>query len=304
MNAAQAGMALASELAAHGEKWVRVTEVGPRDGLQNEAEQVATDRKVEFVDALSAAGFPEVETSSFVSAKWIPQLADAAEVFARIVRRPRVVFSALVPNEQGLQRALEARVDKVSVFAAASETFSQKNTGGSIAQVLARLAPVVRGAHASGLPTRAYVSCMVKCPYEGPVSADSVRMVVEELLAMGAGEIDLGDTVGAAVPDDIARVYGALAPVVPAAVTTLHCHDTNGRALDNIRRALQLGVRSFDSSVGGLGGCPYAPGAAGNVDTLDVLALLESLGYETGVRADAAAAAISLIRQTRRTSAR
>jgi hydroxymethylglutaryl-CoA lyase len=283
---------------------VRITEVGPRDGLQNEAAHVPTDQKVAFIDALSAAGFPEVETSSFVSPKWIPQLADSAEVFARIARRPGVVFSALVPNEQGLQRALAARVDKVAVFAAASETFSQKNTGGSIAQVLERLASVVRGAHAAGLPTRAYVSCVVKCPYEGPIAADAVRDVVQALLAMGAGEIDLGDTVGAAVPDDIARLYDALADVIPAGMTTLHCHDTNGRALDNIRRALQIGVRSFDSSAGGLGGCPYAPGAAGNVDTLSVLALLQSLGYETGVRAAAAADAISLIRQTRRASPR
>jgi hydroxymethylglutaryl-CoA lyase len=298
-----AGALLAGELAAHGPRWVRITEVGPRDGLQNEAEPVPTDAKVAFVNALAAAGFPEVETSSFVSPRWVPQLADAAEVFARIERRAGVVYSALVPNEQGLERALAARVDKASVFASASETFSQRNTAGSIAQVLARLAPVVRGAHAAGLPVRGYVSCVVRCPYEGPVSPDAVRAVVEELLALGVDEIDLGDTVGAALPDDIARLYATLAPVLAPALTTLHLHDTNGQACANIRRALELGVRSLDSACAGLGGCPYAPGARGNVDTAAVLALLGELGYGTGIRADLAASAIAPIRQARRASA-
>ncbi len=281
-----------------------MTEVAPRDGLQNERGQVPTQMKVDFVNALSGAGFPEVEVSSFVSAKWVPQLADAADVFAAVERRPGVLLSALVPNERGLERALMCNVDKVSVFAAASETFSHKNTGGSVAEVLGRLAPVVRQAHAAHRSVRGYVSCVVQCPYEGPIGTDAVRAVVEELLSMGVDEIDLGDTVGAASPEDIVRLYTALGPCVPAAFTTLHLHDTKGRALDNIRCALQLGVRSLDSSVGGLGGCPYAPGAPGNVDTLAVLALLQSLGYETGVRSEAAAEAISPIRQLLRTSVR
>ncbi|MFO0783446.1 MAG: hydroxymethylglutaryl-CoA lyase [Phycisphaerales bacterium] len=304
MHAAQSGAWLAPQLAVHGAGWVRITEVGPRDGLQNEPTPISTDTKVDFVDALAGAGFPEVEVSSFVSPKWVPQLADAKEVFARIARRKGVTYSALVPNEQGLQRALEARVDKISVFAAASETFSHKNTGGSIAQVLARFAPVIQGAHAAGLPVRGYVSCVATCPYEGPTPPSAVRAVVDELLAMGVDEIDLGDTTGAATPESVARLYAALEPSVPAALTTLHLHDTGGRALDNITRALELGVRSFDSSCGGLGGCPYAPGAKGNVDTLAVLGLLQSLGYTTGVDASAAASAISPIRQALRNSAR
>lgn len=297
------GMLLAAERAAHGPRWVRITEVGPRDGLQNEAEPVSTDAKVAFVNALAAAGFPEVETSSFVSPKWVPQLADAAEVFARIERRPGVVYSALVPNEQGLERALAARADKASVFASASETFSQRNTAGSTAQVLARLAPVVRRAHAANLPVRGYISCVVRCPYEGPISPDAVRAVVEEFLAIGVDEIDLGDTIGAAHPEEIARLYATLAPAIAPELTTLHLHDTNGQACANIRRALALGVRSFDSACAGLGGCPFAPGARGNVDTAAVLALVAELGYETGVRADLAASAIASIRQERRASA-
>lgn len=297
-------MQLAADLAAHGPKWVRVTEVGPRDGLQNESAPISTDEKVAFVDALSAARFPEIEVSSFVSPKWVPQLADAAQVFAQIVREPGVVYSALVPNEQGLERALAARVDKIAVFIAATESFSAKNTGGSIAQVLARADGVIRGAHAAGLPVRGYVSCVIQCPYEGPTSASAVRAVVDELLALGVDEIDLGDTIGAAHPQDIEHLYAELAPSIPAQVTTLHLHDTHGRALECLRRALALGVRSFDSSCGGLGGCPFAPGAPGNVDTLAVLAVLESLGYATGVSAPVAAAAMSPIRQRLRASAR
>lgn len=294
------GKGLAAELGAHGERWVRVTEVGPRDGLQNEQGMVPTAAKVAFVNGLAAAGFPEVETSSFVSPRWVPQLADSAEVFAGIARRPGVLYSALVPNEQGLQRALAARVDKVSVFTAASETFSQKNTGGSIAEVLMRLAPVVRGAHAAGLPVRGYVSCIVRCPYEGPIAPAAVRAVVEQLLAIGVDEIDLGDTIGAATPEDIARVYEALPAGLDPGFTTLHLHDTHGRALDNVRRALELGVRSFDSAVGGLGGCPYAPGAPGNVDTLALLEVLHGMGYHTGVDAQAAAVALEPVRQVAR----
>jgi hydroxymethylglutaryl-CoA lyase len=285
------------------DRFVRITEVGPRDGLQNEKQVIAADAKVAFVDLLSEARFPEIEVSSFVSPKWVPQLGDAAEVFARIRRRPGTVYSALVPNERGMEGALAARADKIAVFAAASESFSQRNTGGSIDEVLARFLPVIAAARAAGLPVRGYVSCVVRCPYEGPVAPGAVRTVVDRLLALGVDEIDLGETLGVAVPDDIARLYDGIAPAIAPGRTTLHLHDTNGRALDNARAALALGVRSFDSSAGGLGGCPYAPGARGNVDTVSLLSMLEAEGYETGVDRAAAAAAIASIRQALRPAA-
>jgi hydroxymethylglutaryl-CoA lyase len=285
------------------DRFVRITEVGPRDGLQNEKQVIPAEAKVAFVDLLSEARFPEIEVSSFVSPKWVPQLGDAAEVFARIRRRPGTVYSALVPNERGMEGALAARADKIAVFAAASESFSQRNTGGSIDEVLARFVPVIAAARAARLPVRGYVSCVVRCPYEGPVAPGAVRTVVDRLLALGVDEIDLGETLGVAVPDDIARLYDGITPAVAPGRTTLHLHDTNGRALDNARAALALGVRSFDSSAGGLGGCPYAPGARGNVDTVSLLSMLESEGYETGVDRAAAAAAIASIRQALRPAA-
>jgi hydroxymethylglutaryl-CoA lyase len=285
------------------DRFVRITEVGPRDGLQNEKQVIPAEAKVAFVDLLSEARFPEIEVSSFVSPKWVPQLGDAAEVFARIRRRPGTVYSALVPNERGMEGALAARADKIAVFAAASESFSQRNTGGSIDEVLARFVPVIAAARAAGLPVRGYVSCVVRCPYEGPVAPGAVRTVVDRLLALGVDEIDLGETLGVAVPDDIARLYDGIAPAIAPGRTTLHLHDTNGRALDNARAALALGVRSFDSSAGGLGGCPYAPGARGNVDTVSLLSMLEAEGYETGVDRAAAAAAIASIRQALRPAA-
>ena len=283
--------------------FIRLTEVGPRDGLQNEKRLVSTDAKVAFVDLLSAAGFPEIEVSSFVSPKWVPQLEDAADVFARIQRRPGTVYSALVPNERGMDAALAARVDKVAIFAAASEGFSAANTGGTIAEVVARFVPVVRAAHAARIPVRAYVSCVVRCPYDGAVAPSAVRRVVEQMLALGADEIDLGETLGVAEPQDIERLYAELASVLPAARTTLHLHNTNGRALDNARMALQLGVRSFDASAGGLGGCPYAPGARGNVDTAALFGMLESAGYETGIDGAAVERAISSITHVLRADA-
>lgn len=283
---------------------VRITEVGPRDGLQNERTPVPTEAKVAFVDALSEAGFPEIEVSSFVSAARVPQLADAAQVFAAIRRRPGTLYSALVPNERGLEGALAARADKVAVFASASEGFSQRNTGGSIDEVLARFGPVVRGARAAGLPVRGYVSCVVRCPYDGPVAPAQVRGVVERLLALGVDEIDLGDTIGAADPDDIARLYDGLAPCVAPGATTLHLHDTRGTAVACAARALGLGVRSLDSSAGGLGGCPFAPGARGNVATSALLELCAARGYATGVDAAAVARAIAPIVQLLRADAR
>lgn len=282
---------------------VRITEVGPRDGLQNEKSVVPAAAKVAFVDLLSDAGFPEIEVSSFVSPKWVPQLGDASEVFAAIRRRPGTVYSALVPNERGMDAALAARAQKVSVFAAASEGFSKANTGGSIEDVLARFAPVVRAARAASVPVRGYVSCVVRCPYDGPVPPERVREVADRLLALGVDEIDLGETLGVAEPADIERLYDGLARSLAPARTTLHLHDTNGRALDNARAALALGVRSFDSSAGGLGGCPYAPGARGNVDTAALVRMLHDSGYDTGVDLDAVSRATSAIRQALRPAA-
>lgn len=270
---------------------VRITEVGPRDGLQNERVPVPTGDKVRFVDMLSATGVDEVEVSSFVSARWVPQLGDASEVFAQIARAPGVTYSALVPNERGLDAALAAGVAKVAVFAAASEGFSQRNTNGSIADVLARLAPVVSRARAAGLPVRGYVSCVVRCPFDGATLPGQVRSVCARLLEIGCGEIDLGDTIGAAQPQDIERLYEGLAGLLEPAATTLHLHDTGGAALACARAAAALGVRSFDASAGGLGGCPYAPGAPGNVATESLVSALHAAGYRTGVRADAVRAA-------------
>lgn len=275
---------------------VRVTEVGPRDGLQNEKQLISVAGKIRFIDLLSEAGYPEIEVSSFVSAKRIPQLGDAAEVFAGIARRNGTLYSALVPNERGLEAAMNARVDKVAVFAAASEGFSQANTGGSIAEVLARIEPVVKIARATNLPVRGYVSCVVRCPYDGPVEVQQVCKVVDALLACGVTEIDLGETLGVAVPEDIEALYAGLASVIAAKDSTLHLHDTNGRALENIRMALALGVRSFDSSAGGLGGCPFAVGARGNIDSLQLLVLLSDAGFATGIESGRVSQAISSIR--------
>ncbi|MDA1008439.1 MAG: hydroxymethylglutaryl-CoA lyase [Planctomycetota bacterium] len=276
--------------------WVRITEVGPRDGLQNEAQALPTTTKIAFVDALSAAGFPEIEVGSFVSPRAVPKMADSAEVFNGIVRRSGTIYSALVPNSIGMDAALAARVDKVSVFAAASETFSLRNTGGSIGAVLERFVPVIDRAHAAGLPVRAYVSCVVQCPYEGRIEGDAVRRVVESLLKIGADEIDLGETIGVASPSDIEQLLNDVKSVVSPAQLTLHLHDTAGKALECVERALTLGVRSFDSAAGGLGGCPFAPGAPGNVATEALIALLERLGYRTGIDATALDKAMALLR--------
>jgi len=267
---------------------IRITEVGPRDGLQNEARAVSTDVKVAFIDLLSASGVAEIEVSSFVSSRWVPQLGDASEVFARIQRRKGVTYSALVPNEQGLDAAmaLASPPDKIAVFTAASETFSRKNTNATIAQTLERFAPVIRRSRDARKPVRAYISCAVACPYEGPTDPQNVRSVAGKLLDLGVDEIDLGDTIGVAAPSDIDLLYEGLAGLLKPGQTTLHLHDTRGTALTCAYRAFELGVRSFDSSCVGLGGCPYAPGASGNVATEDVVYMLEGMGVRTGVDLD------------------
>ena len=270
---------------SEGEREVRITEVGPRDGLQNEAAIVSVQDKIRFIDALTKAGFPEIETSSFVSPKWVPQLADAGEVFAGIERRSGTLYSALVPNERGLERALESRADKLAVFTAASESFCDRNLNTTIAGSMERFAPVFAAARRASLPVRGYVSCVVRCPYEGGIEPSRVRETVDRLVEAAGGEIEisLGETLGVAVPDDIERLLGGVGEIVPIGELDLHLHDTNHRAVDCAARALELGVRRFDASCAGLGGCPFAPGAAGNLATEDLLDMLERDGWITGI---------------------
>ncbi len=274
---------------------IRITDVGPRDGLQNEKHLVATADKVAFINALSHSGVAEIEVSSFVSAKWVPQLSDAAEVFASIERRPGVVYSALVPNLKGLASAAECGVEKVAVFTAASETFTQRNINASLAESIERFKPVVEQARRHGMTIRAYISCAIACPYEGPIAPTAVADVARRLLDLGVDELDLGDTIGVAAPTDIDRLYDAIATVVAPVETTLHLHDTRGTALACLLRAIDCGVCSFDASTGGLGGCPYAPGAAGNLATEDVVYCLDRMGLETGIALDRLVAAGGII---------
>ena len=262
---------------------IRITDVGPRDGLQNEPTPVPSDVKIAFINQLQRSGVAEVEVTGFVHPKWVPQLADADDVFSRIDRIPGVIRSALVPNEAGWDRAQALDVDKVAVFTAASEQFTQKNINCTIDESLDRFAPVVRAASNAGKPVRGYVSCAVACPYAGPVDPKAVGDVVMRLLDLGVDEIDLGDTIGVATPHDIERVLVACSPHVPPAELTLHLHDTGQAALACALHAMQLGVRSFDTSCGGLGGCPYAPGASGNLATEDLVRCCEMLGVDTGV---------------------
>jgi hydroxymethylglutaryl-CoA lyase len=263
---------------------VRVTEVGPRDGLQNEPEPIPTAAKEAFVRALVAAGLRDVEVSSFVRPDRVPQLADADDLFRRLgPPPPGVVYGALVPNERGLERALAAGVGKVAVFTAATETFNRRNVGASVEETVARFVPVVRGAHAAGLPVRGYVSTAFFCPFEGRTPPERTAEVCARLRDVGCDEVDVGDTIGAATPADVARVLDAVLPRVPTERLVLHFHDTRGTALANVVEGMRRGVSAFDASAGGLGGCPFAPGAAGNLATEDLLYLLEGMGVETGV---------------------
>lgn len=266
---------------------VSITDVGPRDGLQNEPGVISVADKIDLVDRLATAGLMEIEVSGFVSPKWVPQLADAGEVFKGINRRQDVMYSALVPNEQGMARALTAGVNKVSVFTAASETFCRRNINTDFAGSLERFKPVIEQATAAGIPVRAYVSCAVACPYDGPILPSRVREVVDQLLALGELEIDLGDTIGVATPDDMEPLIGAMNGVCDVDALVMHLHDTNGRAAEVAQRCLDLGIRRFDASVGGLGGCPFAPGASGNVSTEALVRVCAEQGFETGIDRDA-----------------
>ncbi|WP_434622599.1 hydroxymethylglutaryl-CoA lyase [Azospirillum sp. B2RO_4] len=276
-------------------KFVRMVEVGPRDGLQNEKSMVPTAVKVELVNRLSDAGLSVVEAASFVSPKWVPQMGDSAEVLAGITRKPGVRYAALTPNLKGLEGALAAKADEVAVFGAASESFSQKNINCSIAESLDRFAPVMEQAKAAGVPVRGYVSCVLGCPYEGEIAPKAVADVAERLFAMGCYEISLGDTIGTGTPTKAQAMIAAVAERVPVDKIAVHFHDTYGQALANILAALQMGVAVVDSSVAGLGGCPYAKGASGNVASEDVLYMLNGLGIETGVDLDKLIAAGAFI---------
>lgn len=277
-------------------EFVEIVEVGPRDGLQNEARIIPTAEKIALVNLLSRAGFRRIEVASFVSPKWVPQMADGAEVLAGIMRAPLVRYMALTPNMKGYEAARAAKADEVAVFASASEGFSKANLNASIAESLDRFRPVAAAARADGIPLRGYVSVVTDCPYDGPVTPAAVARVAAALRDMGCHEVSLGDTIGQGRPETVDAMLGAVLGEMPADRLAGHFHDTAGRALQNIEAALARGLRVFDASAGGLGGCPYAPGAAGNVATERVAARLAALGFETGLDADLLAGAAAFAR--------
>lgn len=270
---------------------VSIVEMAPRDGLQNEKLLIDTRDKIKLVDMVSGCGFERIEVTSFVSPKWVPQLADAAKVMAGIARRPGVRYAVLTPNMKGFEAALAAGADEVAIFASASEGFSQHNINCSIFESIERFRPVAEAARNEGIAVRGYVSCVVECPYDGAVAPESSADVAGQLLQLGCYEISLGDTIGRGTPEAVNRMLAAVLAVIPASKLAGHFHDTSGRALDNIGVALDRGIRVFDASVGGLGGCPYAPGAKGNVDTLLVDRYVTSRGFVTGLNEEALEAA-------------
>lgn len=263
--------------------YVEIFEVGPRDGLQNEKRLIPTPDKVALVDCLSRAGFRRIEVASFVSPKWVPQMADSADVLAQIARADGVRYAALVPNMRGFEAARDARADEVAIFGSASEGFSRANLNCSVSESLERFAPVAKAALEAGIPVRGYVSCVSDCPFDGPVLPDDVVRVVAALRDMGCYEISLGDTLGRATPDRIAAMLDVVLQEMPADRLAGHFHDTAARALQNIEVSLEFGLRVFDAAVGGLGGCPYAPGASGNVATESVHDWLVARGWDTGL---------------------
>ncbi len=266
-------------------KTVRIVEVGPRDGLQNEHVQIASEHKIRFIDLLTEAGLPIIEATSFVSPRAIPQLSDADTVMAGITRAPSTQYPVLVPNIKGMERALKAGVRSIAVFTGASETFTQHNINATIEESLTNFRPVVERAQRENIPVRGYISTVFGCPYEGKVDPQKVVWVTHELLALGVSEISLGDTIGVATPDQVVDVLNLLLEQakVPAERIGVHFHDTRGTALANVLMALQMGINTIDSSAGGLGGCPYAPGAAGNLATEDLVYMLDGMGIQSGV---------------------
>ena len=265
---------------------VKIVEVGPRDGLQNESSTVPAEIKVELVEKLAEAGLSVIESGAFVSPKWVPQMATSGEVFASIDRRNNVSYPMLVPNLKGLELALAKGVEEIALFAAASETFSQKNTNCSIAESIERFNEVIDQAQAAGLKIRGYISCVLGCPYEGKVSFDTVSMLAQELIEKGCYEVSLGDTIGVGTAGQAQELVEILSQQVPVQQLAAHFHDTYGQALANIHAVMQCGIAVVDSSVAGLGGCPYARGATGNVATEDVVYMLNGMGIETGVDMD------------------
>ncbi|MEL7253226.1 MAG: hydroxymethylglutaryl-CoA lyase [Pseudomonadota bacterium] len=265
---------------------VTIFEVGPRDGLQNEPVMIAADQKIALVNQLSVCGFTKLEVTSFVSPKWVPQMADATEVMAGITRAPGVAYAVLTPNMRGLEDALPTHPDEIAIFSSASEGFSRSNINCSMEESLTRFKPVIDAARAQGIPVRGYVSCVTDCPFDGPTPPGNVAHMTKALLDMGCYEISLGDTIGAATPETISAMLDAVLDVAEPAQLAGHYHDTRGRALTNIEVSLERGLRVFDSSVGGLGGCPYAPSATGNVATEAVVEMLEARGYTTGIDLD------------------
>ena len=259
---------------------VTIFEMGPRDGLQNESNFISTPQKIKLVNLLSTSGIRKIETASFVSSKWVPQMADGEEVMSGIRRKPGVSFTALTPNERGLERAIKAKADEIAVFGSASEGFSKANINKSVSESLQTFRPIVK---AAPMPVRGYISCITDCPYDGSINPADVIKVGEELLDMGCYEISLGDTLGSATPETTHKLMSALSSAFNTKDLALHFHDTKGRAIENINISLDFGISTFDSSIAGLGGCPYAPGAKGNVSTEAVIEFLESKGLRTGV---------------------
>ena len=276
---------------------VTIFEMGPRDGLQNESNFISTPQKIKLVNLLSTSGIRKIETASFVSSKWVPQMADGEEVMAGIRRKPGVSFTALTPNEKGLERAIKAKADEIAVFGSASEGFSKANINKSVSESLETFRPIVK---AAPMPVRGYISCITDCPYDGPTNPSEVIKVGEELLDMGCYEISLGDTLGSATPETTQKLLSALLSAFKTKDLALHFHDTKGRAIENINISLDFGISTFDSSIAGLGGCPYAPGAKGNVSTEAVLEFLESKGLRTGIDREKIKEAADFARSLRR----
>lgn len=279
--------------------YVEIFEVGPRDGLQNEARAIPTREKIALIDLLSQAGFRRIEVASFVSPKWVPQMADSGQVLAGIKRGQGISYAALTPNMKGFEAAIAARADEIAIFASASEGFSRANLNVSIEDSLARFAPVAEAAKARNLPMRGYVSCVTDCPFDGAVAPQEVARVVAALRDLGAYEISLGDTIGQGRPERVDAMLKTVLEEMPAPRLAGHFHDTSGRALENIEVSLARGLRVFDASVGGLGGCPYAPGAQGNVASEAVALRLDALGYETGLDGAVLAKAAEMARAMR-----
>ncbi len=274
---------------------VKVVEVGPRDGLQNEKVTVPTHAKIEYITALADAGLKVIEAGAFVSPKWVPQMADTAEVYHEIPKNPEVEYPVLVPNMKGLERAIEAEVKSIAIFTAASDTFNKRNINMTIDESFLNYAPVAARARQEGMRVRGYVSTAFGCPYEGEVSPEKVLEVTARLLDLGCCEVSIGDTIGVGTPMQVQGVIGMLLQVIPARKLAMHFHDTRGTALANTLAALEMGMGTFDASSGGLGGCPYAPGASGNLATEDLIYMLDRMGLETGVKLDRLVAASMIV---------